>query len=66
MGEKAISLVKFKDTLEDNATEHFGILFDNGFILCFCCGGCVEPDDYEIIEDYEGFAHLDDTLKQYY
>lgn len=66
MGEKAISLVKFRDTLEDNAPEHFGILFDNGFILCFCCGGCVEPEDYEIIEDYKGFAYLDETLKEYY
>lgn len=66
MGESAVSLVKFRDTLEENSAEHFGILFDNGFILCFCCGGYVEPEDYEIIEDYKGFAYLDDTLKQYY
>ena len=64
--ETAISLVRFKDLLEENADEHFGILFENGFILCLCCGGCLEPEDYEILEDFKGFAYLDDTLKQYY
>lgn len=66
MNEIAVSLVRFRDTLEDNSEEHFGILFENGFILCFCCGGYVEPEDYEIIENYNGFAYLDETLKQYY
>ena len=64
--DRAISLVRFRDTLEENSDDHFGILFENGFILCFCCGGYVEPEDYEILEDYEGFAYLDDTLKQSY
>ena len=66
MGEIAVSLVKFRDTLEENSDEHFGILFDNGFILCFCCGGYVEPEDYEIIENYNGFEYLDETLKNHY
>lgn len=66
MNEIAVSLVRFRDTLEDNSEEHFGILFENGFILCFCCGGYVEPEDYEIIENYNGFAYLDETLKQCY
>jgi hypothetical protein len=66
MGENAVSLVIFKDLLEDDAEEHFGILFDNRFILCFCCGGCLEPDDYEIIENFNGFDHLDEVLKQHY
>lgn len=66
MNEIAVSLVRFRDTLEDNSEEHFGILFENGFILCFCCGGYIEPEDYEIIENYNGFAYLDETLKQYY
>ncbi len=64
--DRAISLVRFRDTLEENSDDHFGILFENGFILCFCCGGYVEPEDYEILENYEGFAYLDDTLKQHY
>lgn len=66
MNEIAVSLVRFRDTLEDNSEEHFGVLFENGFILCFCCGGYVEPEDYEIIENYNGFAYLDETLKQHY
>ena len=66
MNEIAVSLVRFRDTLEDNSEEHFGILFENGFILCFCCGGYIEPEDYEIIENYNGFAYLDETLKRYY
>lgn len=66
MNEIAVSLVRFRDTLEDNSEEHFGILFENGFILCFCCGGYVEPEDYEIIENYNGFTYLDETLKQHY
>ena len=64
--EKAINLVLFKDTLEENSEPHYGILFDNGNILCFCCGGIVEPDDYEIIENFNGFAYLDETLKEHY
>jgi hypothetical protein len=66
MNEIAVSLVRFRDTLEDNSEEHFGVLFENGFILCFCCGGYVEPEDYEIIENYNGFAYLDETLKWHY
>jgi hypothetical protein len=67
--DTAISLVKFKDTLEENpknSEEHFGILFNDGDILCFCCGGCVEFEDYEITENFNGFAYLDNTLKEYY
>jgi hypothetical protein len=66
MNAKAVSLVLFADTLEENPTPHYGILFDNGFILCLCCGGYVEPEEYEILEDFKGFAYLDDTLKQYF
>ena len=65
-GFNAISLVVFKDTMEENPEEHFGILFENWGILCFCCGGHVEPGDYEIVKDYKGFSYLDDTLKMYY
>ena len=66
MNATAVSLVVFRDTLEEHSDPHFGILFDNGFILCFCCGGYVEPEDYEIVENFNGFAYLDDTLKQYF
>lgn len=66
MSETGVSLVKFRDTLEENSDEHFGLLFEDGMILCFCCGGYVEPEDYEIIENYNGLKYLDETLKQHY
>lgn len=64
--EKAKCLVVFNDTLEKSSDNHYGILFENGFILCLCCGGYLEPEDYEIIEKFDGFAYLDDTLKEHY
>ena len=67
--DKAISLVKFRDDLEEdpkNNEEHFGVLFNDGDILCFCCGSVLESDQYKIIENYKGFAYLDETLKEYY
>ena len=65
MESNAKCLVRFRDTQED-AEVHFGILFENGFILCLCCKGYLEPEDYEIVEQYDGFTYLDETLQQYY
>lgn len=66
MNETAISVVKFIDKSDKSSKERFGVLFDNGFILCFCCGGYVEPENYEIIEETYDFRHLHETLKKYY
>ena len=66
METNARCLVRFRDKLEKNPEIHFGILFENDFILCFCCKGYLEPGDYEIVEKYNGFEYLDDTLKEYY
>lgn len=66
MESNAICLVYFQDMLEDNSTPHFGILFDNNFILCLCCGGWLDKEDYRILKRYDGFDYLDDTLKQYF
>lgn len=66
MESNAKCLIQFRDKLEEDAEVHFGILFENGFVLCLCCKGYLEPDDYEIVEQYDGFAYLDETLKQYY
>lgn len=35
----AISLVVFKDTMEENPEEHFGILFENGASFVFAVVG---------------------------
>ncbi len=66
METNAKCLIKFKDTSEDESAEHFGILFDNDSVLCFCCGGYLKPGEYEIIEMFIGFDYLDQTLKEYY
>lgn len=66
MEATATNLVLYRDTLEDDATPHFGIRFDNDWILCLCCGGWVEPEDYEIIKEYNGFDYVDDTFKANY
>lgn len=66
MEATAKELVLFVDTLEDDATPHYGILFDNGIILCLCCGGYIDEDDYEILEHFDGFAYLDQTLKEHF
>lgn len=64
--EIAIGLVLFRDLLEEDSETHYGILFENGFILCLCCGGRVDPEDYEIIKNFNGFENLDETLKNHY
>ena len=60
------TLVKFKDLLEDNPEEHFGLLLSDDTVFCFCCGGILEKEDYEIIEKFDGLAYLDETLKNHY
>ncbi len=62
---QARSLVKFRDVrLPDNI--NFGIIFDNDWVLCFCCGSWFKPDEYEIVEDYNGFEYLEETLEEYF
>ena len=44
MGLNAVSLVVFQDLTDDEEfRNHYGILFDDGFILCLCCGSWIEP-----------------------
>ena len=59
-------LVLFKDTLEDNAEPHFGFLLNDNTILCFCCGGIIEEDDYKIIKHFHSTKIADDMLQAYY
>ena len=62
---KARSLIKFKDLKEPNDI-HFGIVFDDDRVLCLCCGEWVDPNSYEIIEDYNGFEYVEETLEEYF
>ena len=61
-----VKLVRFVDTLENDAEEHFGILFEDGNILCLCCGGTVEKGDYEIREEFDEtcWTTVDDALAE--
>ena len=43
--------VRFYDTLEDDTVENYGILLPNGNVLCLCCGGELEPEDYVILRE---------------
>ena len=43
--------VRFYDTLEDDPVENYGVLLPNGNILCLCCGGELEPEDYVVLRE---------------
>lgn len=49
----------------DVSGRHYGILFEDGRVLCFCCGGYIEPDDYKIIERCD-WNRIDETLLKDY
>lgn len=61
----AIKVVYFCDTLEGNSIPNFGILFNNKYILCLCCGSWIKPGDYEIIEEIDDFNSINETLKKW-
>ena len=66
MNAKAISLVLFNDLTKENEPSHYGVLFENDYILCLCCGGYLKPQEYKILENYNGFAYLDQTLHEHF
>lgn len=57
-----ISQVRFRD-LENNVTLG-GILVDNEYIICGCCGGIIYLDNeqYEIMEIYNKWVSLSDEI----
>ena len=59
MNKEKYTLIRFKDNLEEEPTEHAGIKMPNGNVICFCCGGILEPEDYDIIEDEIPWQYLD-------
>lgn len=62
------SLVFFKDNLEENSIPHFGLLTADNNIICLCCGGIVEPENYTILEycGTEDLCYVDEILKRYF
>lgn len=45
-----IEFVKFKNLLDDNEDIQIGIMVEDNQVLCLCCYGTFEEEDYEIIE----------------
>lgn len=60
---EAAGVVRFRD-LKEPTDEHMGILFRDGKTLCLCCGGWVPLEEYEIIEDYNGFEYVEESLME--
>ena len=56
--------IRFYDT--ENEVEHGGILLDNGDVICGCCGGLIEADEFEsdcvLLEKYEDWINLDEEI----
>ena len=53
--------IKFHEIGED--IEIGGILLDDGNIVCGCCGSLFEPEDVEIIKEYESWIDLSEEIK---
>ena len=53
--------IKFHEVGED--IEIGGILLDDGNIVCVCCGSLFEPEDVEIIKEYESWIDLSEEIK---
>ena len=60
MESKVMDIVLFANS-SDVTEKHYGVLFENGFILCFCCGGYIYPEDYIIINHCD-WDKVDETL----
>ena len=53
--------IKFHEVGEN--IEIGGILLDDGNIICGCCGSLFEPEDVEIIREYENWIDLSEEIK---
>ena len=53
--------IKFHEVGED--IEIGGILIDDGNIVSGCCGSLFEPEDVEIIKEYESWIDLSEEIK---
>lgn len=52
--------VKFKDPEGDILG---GIMVDNKYIICGCCGGVFEVEEVEILEVYKTWLNISDEIK---
>lgn len=59
--------VIFRDLLEEDSSPHYGCLVVNAgteiHLICFDCGGILEPGDYEILQELP-WEECDSSLKR--
>ena len=58
--------IKFKDL--ENDTIHGGIMLDDGDVICACCGGLIEKDDfnnkdyYKLLDAYKTWIDFSESI----
>lgn len=56
--------IKFYDKVNEEI--HGGILLDDGDVICGCCGGLIESDDFksdcEVLEEFDTWVSLDEEI----
>lgn len=52
--------IVFRDKFENDV--HAGIALDDGSVICGCCGGVIEPEDYTLIKEYEYWVNLEPEI----
>ena len=58
-----IKQVKFKDTNFEGNNILGGIMVDNKFVICGCCGGVFEVEEVEILEVYKVWLNISDEIR---
>lgn len=41
---------------------HYGIMVNNEFIICGCCGGVFEINEVELVEVFETWVDISDEI----
>lgn len=47
--------------VDDFKNVHSGILMDDGNMLCGCCGGTIEAEDFRLLKVYDYWVSLDEV-----
>lgn len=41
---------------------HAGLLLDDGYIVCGCCGSLMEPDEYLLLHVYKKWVDVEEEI----
>lgn len=62
-----VKQVKFYETEYEEPEMLYGILLDNRYLICSCCGGVwdleYDPDEICIVEIYEDWEDFSEAIK---